>query len=719
MIKYLVFILSYLSSQIAFAQTTFESLERARARQDQSYVNFEGHKLKTFMWLSDKDLAVETIAPNGTIERKHYDAAQNLMRPLARDVELSEPSIGPPGTPANYQGPGPDARQSPNGHYAVRRSGPNLVLQDLSNAAQSPITTDGSADYVYGGGILLEWAGQVGIEKAGITLPASVLWSPDSRYILTVIADVRDVRTKIYTTAETTQNGAPDFVNYKVRHAMAGDMHVTEAKFALIDVRNKTVITLNMPIPYQKSGDPVRANRVSWSGDSKKVYFTYGDLSERNAYVFRYDLDSGKVKTVWRDEGHFVGHWRDFWPFELIGENQFFVPSEKNGFRHIYKVTDRGERVIEQKISSGPLYVIDVYGVKDDWVYFLAATVDNTSDPYLYGLYRAKLDGSDQQLISPQGTHVVAHPSEGLTYFVLAQEFLDQPNAYMVIDGAGNVLQILAQPTLKSGEPVIERVSGVTRDRNNPIWGSLHKPTDFDPKKRYPVIHHVHGTVGFLWGSVGHREGIETSERQALADLGFIVLAVDGMGSIGRTPAFLQQATVAGHQCGGTVDAVMLLKQLAKKRPYIDLSRVGVYGYSQGGNCASRAIFEFPDDIHVAVSGAGNHDSRFIHPGEIYGYIGGGPIDFPDAYQAQDNATLAHRLQGKILFIQGAIDDDVPLVTTYHVISALIKHNKDYDLAILPNGDHNSAWESPYYRNKVWSYFTKYLKGENPSVFEN
>lgn len=712
-------ILVCLFFQASLAQVDSKNLERARDRIAKNYVNFEGEKLTKFKWLSDNDLAFETVDPDGSVKRQRYDAAQNLISPLAGDIELSDPEMGPPGTQANYQVPAPDARLSPDGRYVVRRRGPNLVLIDQRNGTHSPVTMDGAVDFVYGGGVLLEWAGQVAVQEADEPWPASVLWSPDSRYFVTPIADVRNVRTKTYTTAKKVPEGGADFAIYNVRHAMAGDAHLTEAKFALIDVQSKAVTVLEMPTPYQKSGDPIRNNRVSWSADSKSVYFTYGDLIERNAYVFRYSLDDGEVVTEWSDNGYFLGHWRDFWPLPLIGgERQFIVPSEKDGFRHLYSVSPGREGGIETKITDGSLYVINVYGVKDDWVYFNAANVDNKDDPYIYGLYRAKIDGGDQQLISPVGVHVTAHPSEDLQYFVLEQEFLDRPNAHVVIDATGKVLQVLAQPSLKEGEPVIERVSGVTRDKQNPIWASIHKPTDFDPSKSYPVIHHVHGTVGFLWGSVGHRDGYEISQRQALADLGFIVLAADGLGSIGRTQKYLKRAAITGHQCGGTVDSVMLLKQLAKDRPYMDLSRVGVYGYSQGGNCASRAIFEFPDDIHVAVAGAGNHDSRFIHPAEIYGYIGGGPEDFPQEYEAQNNASLAHQLEGKILFVNGAIDDDVPLAATYQVINVLMKNNKDYDLTILPNYWHN-AWDSSYYWHKVWGYFTEHLSEKELGIFEN
>ncbi|MEO1018231.1 MAG: prolyl oligopeptidase family serine peptidase, partial [Pseudomonadota bacterium] len=318
--------------------------------------------------------------------------------------------------------------------------------------------------------------------------------------------------------------------------------------------------------------------------------------------------------------------------------------------------------------------------------------------------------------LTPLGVNTRVYPSPDLSHFVVASSYLDRPDAYSVIDAKGSPIAVLSDATLLPGEPFIERVAKATRHPDELVWASIHKPTDFDPLSKYPVILHVHGTVGFLWTSHGRDD--RSNFRQSLADLGFIVVAVDGYGSVGRETAFLAEAVTAGHQCGGNRDGVELLKQLFEERPYMDQGRVGVYGYSQGGNCASRAILEYPDDFHVAVSGAGNHDSRFSHPDEITAYIGGGPNVFPDRFKAQDNSVLANQLKGKILFIVGAIDDDVPMITTFHLINALIGNNKSFDLTVFPNGTH-AIHRSDYYRKVVWDYFAEHLLGEDLRLFDN
>ncbi|MEM6650941.1 MAG: DPP IV N-terminal domain-containing protein, partial [Pseudomonadota bacterium] len=353
--------------------------------------------------------------------------------------------------------------------------------------------------------------------------------------------------------------------------------------------------------PFLKPSDPIRGGKVFWSETGETLHITYGDLGERNLYTYKVDAKDGSAKKIYQEKGYFRGHWRDITPVSLSDERILFA-SDKDGYYHLYTMNaDNGRSV--KKLTKGEIYVRDIVGLKDDWIYFMASYIYRENDPYLYALHRIKTNGTDQQQVTQPGVGVEVTPSPDLSHFLVEEMSLNSPNAHYVINQNGEVLEALTQPSFIESEPVIERVSAVTRDRRNPVWASVHKPTDFDPSKSYPVIHHVHGTVGFYWSSAGGAQR-RADLRQRIADLGFIVIAADGMGSVGRTRRFLEAAHAAGHQWGGTLYIILLAKEIAKQRPYMNMDKVGVHGLSQGGNCASRAIFEFPDDIHVSVSSA-------------------------------------------------------------------------------------------------------------------
>ncbi|WP_299323441.1 prolyl oligopeptidase family serine peptidase [Parasphingopyxis sp.] len=689
-------------------------VQLALARAAGEHVSYDGEMLVDHSWLSDSLLAFATVDGDGEPVRQVLDLRDGSISSMALEEWPESERSWPRGV--DIGGPvGPNVPTSPDGELGIVRDGYNLKLVNLGTGAEAALTTDGQPDYAYGDGILLAWSGQVAIQREDFNVPPSVLWSPDNRHVLTFAANTRGVRVKTHVAPSAAPGGAPDMTSYAIRHAMAGDEHLTQADFVVIDTQSGRMTPLAIPEPYHRGADPLRAGYASWTSSGDHLYISYGNISETEYNIYRIDARMGTATSIYGESGHFRGHWREIPPAH-VSNGRLALVSDRDGYRHLYTIDaeDGGDL---QKITSGELYIARMFGIEDGWAYFTASQVDNSTDPYRYHLFRARMDGSVQEILTDHLVHVsnvVASPD--MRHFLIEEQRLDAPNAHLVIDNSGSVVRRLTMPRLRPGEQSIERVSAVTRDPENPVWASIHRPTDFDPSRTYPVIHHVHGTVGFLWASMGHDR--RAASRQEFADLGFIVIATDGMGNVGRTRSFLEAAHSAGHQCGGTEDSVMLLRELAADRSYIDLDRVGVYGFSQGGNCASRAILEFPNDIHVSVSGAGNHDARYTHPAEIYGYIGGGPDEFPERYDAQDNASLAHQLQGKLLFVHGGIDDDVPLMGTFHLINALIEHNRQYDLVVLPDYRHD-AWTSPYYDRVVWSYFLNELKGEDVDLFSN
>jgi dipeptidyl aminopeptidase/acylaminoacyl peptidase len=262
------------------------------------------------------------------------------------------------------------------------------------------------------------------------------------------------------------------------------------------------------------------------------------------------------------------------------------------------------------------------------------------------------------------------------------------------------------------------------RDGVTTVWGLLYKPSDFDSTKSYPVVEYIYpgpfiGSVGewsFNGGSLG---SVLRSDQRALAELGFIVVQMDHMGTPFRSKAF--QDNYWGFMGdNGIPDHIAALRQLAAARSYMDLDRVGIYGHSGGGFASTDAILRYPDFYKVAVSTAGNHDNRSYHAAYAEKYQGlyqKDTVKGTDNYEASANYTLAGNLKGKLFLITGDMDDNVHPANTIRVADALIKANKSFDFLIIPDRAH--GLNEPYVIRRRWDYFVEHLGvGTPPENFE-
>ena len=245
------------------------------------------------------------------------------------------------------------------------------------------------------------------------------------------------------------------------------------------------------------------------------------------------------------------------------------------------------------------------------------------------------------------------------------------------------------------------------------MYGLLFRPASFDPEKKYPIINYIY--PGPQAGSVGSRSfSASRRDNQALANLGFIVVAIDAMGTPMRSKSF-HAAYYGNMGDNGLPDQVAGMKQLAGRYPWIDLERAGIYGHSGGGFASTDAILRYPDFFKVAVSGAGNHDNRNYEDdwGEKWqGLLENNP-DGTTNYDNQANQLLVENLKGKLLLTHGTMDTNVPVYNTLLVVDKLIEANKDFDLVLFPNRGHGFAME-PYMLRKRWDYFVKILLGAEP-----
>jgi dipeptidyl-peptidase 4 len=253
-------------------------------------------------------------------------------------------------------------------------------------------------------------------------------------------------------------------------------------------------------------------------------------------------------------------------------------------------------------------------------------------------------------------------------------------------------------------------------DGTTDIYGQLFRPTTFDSTKKYPIINQAY--PGPQVGSVGSRAfRAAHGDQQALAELGFIVVTIDGRGTPGRSKSFHDAYYGAMGRDNTLPDQVAGMQNLAKRHAWIDIDRAAMWGHSGGGFITADAMFRYPDFFKVGIAESGNHDQRNYEDdwGERYqGLLVRGPNGTPDSYDVEANQNLARNLKGKLLLAHGNMDDNVPPSNTLLVVDALIKANKDFDLLILPNALHGYGRDGQYMMRRRWDYFVKWLLDAEP-----
>jgi len=258
------------------------------------------------------------------------------------------------------------------------------------------------------------------------------------------------------------------------------------------------------------------------------------------------------------------------------------------------------------------------------------------------------------------------------------------------------------------------------RDGTTDIYGLMFRPTNFDPSKKYPIINNPY--PGPQSGSVGSRSfSAARSDRQALAELGFVVVTIDGMGTPGRSKSFHDAYYGAMGRDNTIPDQIGGMKQLAQKYPWIDIDRAGIYGHSGGGFITADAMFRFPDFFKAGISESGNHDQRQYEDdwGERYQGLLTRNAEGTDNYDIEANQKFAKDLKGHLLLAHGMMDNNVPPYNTLLVADALIKANKDFDLLLFPYAAHGYGNASNYMMRRRWDYFVKWLlDAEPPTGYE-
>jgi dipeptidyl aminopeptidase/acylaminoacyl peptidase len=399
--------------------------------------------------------------------------------------------------------------------------------------------------------------------------------------------------------------------------------------------------------------------------------------------------------------------------------------SQRDGWGHLYLV-DATTGEVRNRITSGPWLVADLLHVDaaNRLAYFTAVGREDDVDPYFRQLYRVRLDGTGMERLTPENAdHAIAMAPSG-RWFIDVASRPDQKPTTIVRDANGAVRMTVQESDidryLAVARGLPEPFTVKARDGVTELYGLLHRPSDFDSTRSYPAIVYIY--PGPQVGSIGSRQFTVSSrgDARALAELGFVVMQLDAMGTPGRSKAF-HDTYYANMGDNGIPDQMAALRQLAARHRWIDLDRVGIYGHSGGGFSSTDAILRYPDFFHVAVSTAGNHDNRsydYTWGEKYHGLLTRDEKNGGDSFDSQANHLLARNLKGRLLLMYGTLDDNVHPNATLLLIDELIRHNKDFDVMVLPNRNHGFASE-PWVVRRTWDYFVRHLRGEEPpTAFE-
>ncbi|MBX2874926.1 MAG: prolyl oligopeptidase family serine peptidase [Saprospiraceae bacterium] len=591
---------------------------------------------------------------------------------------------------------------SPDGKWVAYTENYNLFIRSTETGAVHQLSKNGRKNYEYGS--YYGWFDKMEGEGGERPRRFNVNWSPDSKYLQTYICDLRSANKMYMLDWSVDTLYRPRLLSYY--RGSPGDTNMVHLIPTFYSLKKKKQLSLNLP-------RLTHINSISfrWSKTTGQAYGYYQDRGFQNAKVLQLDLTKNRVITLVTDNSKTnIDNFR-YWLAEE--QDKLVFASERSGWRQLYSLDLKKGGI--RPLALGSYYTHDILHISSDgWVYVLAAGKDPRGNPYHQSLYKLRIEGGDPILLTPEEAHHSISFAPNGQYFIDNYSTASQPTRTVLRDTkSGKVIMELGKANISAlkakGWKAPDIFTAIGRDGKTKIYGALWKPTNFNPAKKYPIIDHSYTGPHTQVFPKDFRRALSVS-NQALAELGFIVMMVDGLGSSGRSKEFHNYSYK--NMGYNLADHVLAMRQLAQRYPWIDLDRVGIFGHSAGGYDAGHAMLQFPDFYKVAVASSADHDFRMEKAWWPEMYMGW-PVD--SSYHRVSNVTMADRLKGKLLLVHGALDDNVNASATFKLAEALVKADKQFDLLILPSQRHGYRGKyMDYFRKKRWNYFVEHLLGADP-----
>lgn len=594
---------------------------------------------------------------------------------------------------------------SPDGKWIAFAKDFNLYIRNRETGKEIQLSHSGQKHYEYGSHY--GWGDIMEGENGDRPERFFARWSPDSKKILTNIVDTR-VAEKMYLLDWSVDSlYRPRLLSYY--RGSPGDSTMVYIKKVIFDIESQEEIPVELP-PKEHIISPY----LQWMPDSDRLVGSVYERGYKRRDYVEVEVKTGSVRIFYSESSETsVNNAFDIYQL-FASQNKIIFSSERSGWNQLYMLDiATGEDIA---LTRGGYLVNDLVRVDEEEqvVYFTAMGKELDRNLYDQYLYQVDYNGENLTLLTPENAHHQITFSRDMTYFVDNYSTVQTPTR--------TVLRSTSDPTLKVelsvadaselfdlGWEVPETFKITAEDGISDIYCTLWKPTNFDPKKKYPIVEHSYtGPFTFRYPRSFGRALSGTN--QALAELGFIVITIDGRGSAGRSKAFRDFSYKRlGYGLG---DHVFAMKELAKRYSWFDVERVGIFGHSAGGYDAARGMLQYPEHYKVAVASSGDHDHRMEKAWWPEMYMGW-PVD--SAYHLQSNITMAKNLQGKLLLVHGGIDENVNPSATFKLSEALIKADKDFDLLIIPSQRHGYRGRyGDYFTKKRWNYFVEHLMGREP-----
>lgn len=573
---------------------------------------------------------------------------------------------------------------SPDGKYEAYIKNDNIFVRDKANGRERQLSQDGTLSNYYS---------------------SYIQWSPDSRKVLS--CRIRPVQKRYVYYVESSPRDQLQPKLHQQEYAKPGDELPFKVPCIFHVETGQRCIPETSLFAHQYSLSYLR-----WDADSKSVTFEYNERGHKTYRVLELSAEDGKVRTLIEEKEEKYVNYPLIYRNYLQDGKHILWTSERDNYNHLYLYDRTTGRPVRQ-ITKGRWYVRRVQHVdeQNQWIYFSANGMNPKEDPYLIHYYRIGFDGKGLVELTPdEGMHQAWFSSD-YRYLVDVYSKVDTPPVAVLRDArTGRQVMPLEQADISrleaNGWRAPEVFSAKGRDGKTDIWGVIYRPTNFDPSRKYPVVEYIYSGPGgqHVPKSFSSYNWWMTS----LVELGFIVVQVDGMSTSFRSKDF-EEVCYKNLKDAGLPDHMAWLQEAARRYPYMDLDRVGIFGSSAGGQEAMSAVLFHPEFYKAAYSACGCHDNRMdkIWWNELWmGY----PVD--SSYIESSNVEQAHRLERPLMLVVGEMDDNVDPASTMQVVNALIKANKDFELVVVPGAGHTMG--DNFGEHKRYDFFVRHLMGVEP-----